>query len=411
MISLFLVTGASAFAATWTATNSGLPISVPGVEALTVDPTSPSTIYARTNEGGIFKSIDGARSWRPLSTITGAFLLAIDPKTSATVYASTSRGNVLKSLDGGENWVSSGLAVPFAKLAIDPVTPSTLYAASYGNVVFKSTDGGGSWRALNAPYVTFDIVIDPSNPSTIYAPGELGVFKSADGGETWSAMAVGRAAATPVSAVAVDPADSSTIYLAYRDRGTDPWSGGVIKTTDGGKSWNTVESGLPSNAVVRSIAIHPTDPATLYMTAVTNTGVAFVKSADGGATWISINSGLASGDFHRFLAIDPANLSTVYAAHSDVRTGTGSVFKSARGGTDWNRADAGLLDIDIRALAVDPTNAATVYVGVRDGLFRSLDGGTRWTNVTTFQIPAPNWPAPLSQPPPAGAVSATFVPC
>jgi photosystem II stability/assembly factor-like uncharacterized protein len=213
-------------------------------------------------------------------------------------------------------------------------------------------------------------------------------------------MTTGYAAATLVTALAVDPTDSSTIYLAHRDRGTDPWSVGVIKTTDGGKSWNTVETGIPSNAVIRSIAIHPSDPSTLYITAAINTGVAFVKSEDGGATWYPINDGLASGNFQRVLAIDPVDPSTVYAAHFDVRTGTGGVFKSERGGTDWSRADAGLIDIDIRTLVIDPTNAATVYAGGRDGLFRSFDGGTSWTNLTSFQLPAPLWP---SYPPPVGA--------
>jgi photosystem II stability/assembly factor-like uncharacterized protein len=59
-----------------------------------------------------------------------------------------------------------------------------------------------------------------------------------------------------------------------------------------------------------------------------------------------------------------------------------------------------LTEINIRALAVDPTNTATVYTGVRDGLFRSVDGGATWTKMTTFRLPAPNW---LSQPPPVGA--------
>ena len=404
---MILVASGSPYAATWSETNSGLPSSVPGIEALTVDTTRPSTIYVRTTEGRVFKSMDAAGSWRPLITITGAFFLAVDPKTSATLYASTSRGNVLKSVDGGESWIgaSSGLTDPWwATLAIDPVTPSTLYAASFLSGVFKSTDAAGSWKRLNsAPHATSEIVIDPLTPSTIYARTEIGIFKSTDGGETWSAMATGHAAAALVTALAVDPRDSSTIYLAYRDRGTDPWSVGIIKTTDGGKSWNTVESGLPSNAAIRSMAIHPSDPSALYITAHIITGVALVKSTDGGATWTPINDGLVSGNFHRFLAIDPADPSTVYAAHSDVRTGTGSVFKSTRGGTDWNRADDGLIDIDIRALAADPTNAATFYTGGRDGLFRSLDGGTSWTGLTAFQLPAPNWPPPLSQPPPAGA--------
>jgi hypothetical protein len=61
------------------------------------------------------------------------------------------------------------------------------------------------------------------------------------------------------------------------------------------------------------------------------------------------------------------------------------------------------MEIDIRTLAVDPSNRATVYTGGSDGLFRSLDSGTTWANLMKFQLPAPNWAPPLSQPPPFGA--------
>ena len=395
---LFIAIGGTTHAASWSEINSGLPNAVPGVEALTVDPQTPATIYARTNEGRVFKSTDRAGSWRPLSTITGAYFLAIDPKNSATLYASTSRGSLLKSVDGGESWIcaSSGLADSWwATLAIDPLIPSTLYAASFLGGVFKSTDAAGSWKRLtSAPYATSEIVIDPLTPSTIYASSEIGAFMSADGGETWSAMATGQVAAARVTALAVDPTDASTIYLGYRDRADR--RAAVIKTTDGGKSWNKLDAGW---GVIRSIAFDRADPSAVYMTFHANTGVGFLKSTDGGASWTPIHVGLTSGNFHRVLTIDPADPSIIYAAHSDVRTGTGSVFKSTSGGTDWRRADAGLVDIDIRALAIDPTDAATVYTGGRDGLFRSLDGGTSWTNLTKFHLPAPNW---ISQPPPVG---------
>jgi photosystem II stability/assembly factor-like uncharacterized protein len=329
----------------------------------------------------------------------------VDPKTSSTIYASTGRGIVLKSTNGGESWIGTnpGLTAPWGRLAIDPVTPSTLYAASYLNGVFKSADAGGSWKALNGvSRNTFEIVIDPSTPSTIYAPADIGVFKSADGGENWSAMAAGLPANTPVTALAIDPTDSSTIYLAYLDRVAGVRA--VIKTTDEGKSWSTVDTGLDPRAAIRSIMINPSFPSTVYITFHINMGVGFVKSTDGGASWKAIDEGLPAGtNLIRSLAIDPTVPSTIYAAYYDVRTIGGGVVKSTSGGASWNRADAGLTDIDIRALAIDPTNAATVYAGGRDGLFRSLDAGTSWTNLITFQLPAPNWPPPLSQPPPVGA--------
>src|SRR2546422_2965001 len=90
--------------------------------------------------------------------------LAIDPQTPATLYAGTQVGGVFKSIDGGARWqaVNTGLVddslVAAARLswerrahvtalAIDPLTPATVYAVTYTDV-FKSTNGGGSWRAL-----------------------------------------------------------------------------------------------------------------------------------------------------------------------------------------------------------------------------------------------------------------------
>src|SRR2546425_10038928 len=75
--------------------------------------------------------------------------LAIDPLTPTTLYASTNGGGLFKSTDGGANWSATGLTnIYVSALAIDPVTPTTLYAGtSYGPGVFKSTDGGASWNA------------------------------------------------------------------------------------------------------------------------------------------------------------------------------------------------------------------------------------------------------------------------
>src|SRR6185436_18842038 len=115
---------------------------------------------------------------------------------------------------------------------------------------FKTTDAGGSWKALpRVPAITTAIVIDPLTPSTIYAPTDMGIFKSTDGGENWSAMATGLPGNAPVTAPAIAPTDSSTIYLGYRDR--FDWSPGVIKTTNGGESWNRLVVDIPARSAIR----------------------------------------------------------------------------------------------------------------------------------------------------------------
>ena len=72
--------------------------------------------------------------------------LAIDPKTPTTMYAGSDFSGVFKSTDGGSNWSFAGPAdLKVQALAIDPRTTTTLYAATWGKGVYKSTDGGGSW--------------------------------------------------------------------------------------------------------------------------------------------------------------------------------------------------------------------------------------------------------------------------
>src|SRR5262245_46137017 len=87
-------------------------------------------------------------------------IIAIDPQTPSTLYAGSDGGGVFRSSNGGGNWtaVSSGLTYsdpenPLSRdveaLAIDPQTPSTLYAGTFGGGVFKSSNGGGNWTATN----------------------------------------------------------------------------------------------------------------------------------------------------------------------------------------------------------------------------------------------------------------------
>src|SRR6266851_1805620 len=122
------------------------------------------------------------------------FALAIDPLTPTTIYAGTYLGGVFKSANGGASWSASNTGLTNTNvraLAIDPLTPTTIYAGTYlGGGVFKSANGGASWSAsmTNTTYVVQMLAIDPRTPTTIYAAADSfgGVFKSANGGATWS---------------------------------------------------------------------------------------------------------------------------------------------------------------------------------------------------------------------------------
>jgi photosystem II stability/assembly factor-like uncharacterized protein len=101
--------------------------------SLSIDPSTPTTLYAGTTIG-IYKSVNGGSNWSRINSSFRVQVLIIDPTTPTTLYAGAING-VFKSTDGGSNWVAAGLTgANIRALAIDPVMPSTLYAGTGGGV-------------------------------------------------------------------------------------------------------------------------------------------------------------------------------------------------------------------------------------------------------------------------------------
>src|SRR6266446_5773860 len=110
------------------------------VTALAIDPQTPTTVYAGTYGGGVFKTTDGGTSWSPTglaNVIVSA--MAINPQSPTILYVATKSGGVLKSMDGGVNWnvISQGWqggpcnpCGGVLTLAIDPLIPATFFGGA-----------------------------------------------------------------------------------------------------------------------------------------------------------------------------------------------------------------------------------------------------------------------------------------
>jgi hypothetical protein len=320
------------------------------VEAVVIDPTTtPTTLYAATLDGGVFKSTNAGVSWTARNTgltVPGVRTLAIDPTTTpSTLYAGTAGDGVFKSTDGGDSWSAANAGLAFVDvfgLAIDPTTPTTLYVgtSSGGGGVFKSTDGGANWRAVFDPWgaAVQGLAIDPTTPRC---------------GESLSAACI--------------------LYAGTH-------GSGVFKSTDGGDSWNPVNTGMIDDftcteyfyncsAFVGDVTIDPQNPNTLYAEAWTDGFqelMSFVfKSTNGGATWSPVLT--VPIDSHvQGVTIDPQTPGTLYAVTGD-HTGFGAVFKSTDRGHSWSDLSTGLTVRDVRALAVDPLTPTTLYAGTYGG--------------------------------------------
>lgn len=290
--------------ALWTASNAGLINT--SFRSLAVDPTNPGTLYA--GDVTVSKSTTRGETWTDASQglpDDSLVTLVVDPADGDVVYAGTAQTGLYKSLDGGASWgpINDGL-VPAAvqAFAIDPENTRVLYLSMGWRFLdggtFRSDDGGASWSPVNPDDLEADIfalAIDPSRPATLYGGTSNGVMKTISSGASWERAGLPSAR---IVALVVDPADGDTVYAAA--------AGGVFKSTTAAASWT--RAGL-EGLEITALAIDPRDPRLLY--AATDHDGIFVTT-DGGATWQAINTGLTSL-FVRALGVE-ASPHAIYAS-------------------------------------------------------------------------------------------------
>ncbi|MEI7801983.1 MAG: glycosyl hydrolase, partial [Bacteroidota bacterium] len=215
----------------------------------------------------------------------------------------------------------------------------------------------------------------PGNNNIIFAGAPVGgLWKSTDGGVTWSTN-TDDLAVIGCSDLAIDPSNTNIMYLATGDRDAgDSYSVGVLKTTDGGASWNAtgLSFAVSANETVNRILINPTTPSTLI--AFTSNGI--YRSTDAAVNWTHV---VASGNY-KDAEFNPGDPNTVYCCSN-------LFYKSTNGGTTFTNVSSGLSGSGVRmAIAVSAANAATVYVVAANnidygllGFYKSTNSGTSFT--------------------------------
>ena len=183
---------------------------LPSARGIAIDPVNPANIYAANFGGGLYKSTDGGDTWRNVrfaSNLANQFQVnqlnsvVVDPRTPASLYAATNDG-VYTSADAGETWArttgrTSAPSAPALFLAID--AQSTLYAVIAFSIQ-KSTDRGATWVLVADGLPVSEIYADSGTPSTQYWRGGGGLFKSFDGGAQFANIYSGGG-----STLAIDP--------------------------------------------------------------------------------------------------------------------------------------------------------------------------------------------------------------
>ncbi|MCU0710179.1 MAG: hypothetical protein MUF23_18030, partial [Pirellula sp.] len=245
-------------------------------------------------------------------------------------------------------------------IAVDPVHRSTWYVAASSGGVWKTTNAGVTFSPIFDGYGSYSIgcvTVSPHDRHTIWVgTGENnsqrsvgygdGLYKSTDGGQSFTK--VGLENSEHIGMIAVHPTEPNTVFVAaqgplWKDGGDR----GLYKTTDGGKSWTKVLDISPMTGI-NEVHIDPENPDVMYASSyqrrrhtwvLINGGPesAIYKSTDGGTTWKKANRGLPGGDLGRIgLDISPVNPEVVYAV-VEATEGKGGFYRSKNRGETWER--------------------------------------------------------------------------
>lgn len=321
---------------TWKAVFENQPVN--SIGSVTVDQRRPQTVWVGTGEAtnrqssgwgdGVYKSTDGGTTWANMGLRSTARIarIVVDPTNSDVVYVASpghlwgpnSERGLFKTVDGGRTWtpiLTRDDNTGVVDVAVDPSDPRTVYAALYqhrrtpfgfvgggpGSGLYKSTDAGATWTQLTSglPAGTvgrISISIYAKDPRIVYVSVEKGlrytssisydkrlggVYRSEDKGATWRFMSDWNPRPAYSSQLRVDPSDQSRLYAMQ-------WS----VSDDSGKTWRSPRQSLHGDD--RMVWVDPKDSRHLIKADDGGIGISY----DRGVKWLFVTSLAVSQPYH-----------------------------------------------------------------------------------------------------------------
>ena len=348
------------------------------ITAIDVVLSDTDIMYAGTASGGLWKSSSAGITWEPIfdNQITASIgAVAVQQSNPDVIWVGTGEGNprnslnggygVFKSIDGGKSWKSMGLEKTrhIERVLIDPSNPNVVYVGAIGSPwgehaergVYKTTNGGKSWRKIlfvNNKTGIGDLVMDPENPNKLIAAmwehkRDPWFFKSGGPG--------------------------SGLYISYD--GGENWS----KRTE--------KDGLPKGELGRiGIAIAKNKTNIIYAL-IESKKNALYKSEDGGFKWKKINDKRGIGNrpfYYSDIEVDPENENRVYSifTYVNVSQDGGKNFSQLMPAYGVDNG----VHPDHHAWWIHPEDGSFMIDGNDGGLNITRDGGKTWRFVGNIPV-------------------------
>ncbi len=373
----------------------------------------PDTYYFGAAGGGIWKTDNSGRTWQPIFDHGPASIgaLAIAASNPKVLYAGTGQVSsrydiaagegVFKSMDGGKSWAASGLADTrhIGAIWVDPRNADRVLVAALGHAfgsntergVFASVDGGKSWQKtlfVDADTGAVDIAVDPQDSNVVFASvwqmryrpwmsyftpdydDRSGIYKSIDGGLHWARLSGGgwpEGKLGRIGVAATHTAHGTRVYAIVDAES----AGGLYRSDDGGAHWLHVNDDAELvNGYFSRIVVMPGDADTVFAM-----GRSIHKCTAGG-THCEITKGSPGGDDYHDLWINPLHPERMITGSDQ-----GTVVSVDNGATwsSWYNQPTGQL----YHLATDNRFPYWIYAGQQDNGTVAIASRTDYGAITS----------------------------